>query len=172
MKQGYSFLSALEKGKIVSQYLIEVFMIAVIAFGLSFFMGNAVANQLADKLIESPPSGENLSNDKNVVWDIKDDYGLSLDDVQVTIKDDSEISTPQNDEQNIMPPEAEVSVDIAETEQIHISVDILDMLQLYLIVCNNYGFRDSLIRYGNAFEAKRNFIKNELKKGVFTNVCI
>ena len=56
-----------------------------------------------------------------------------MDDAQVTIKDDSEISTPQNDEQNIMPPEAEVSVDIAETEQIHISVDILDMLQLYLI---------------------------------------
>ena len=64
---------------------------------------------------------------------IKDDYGLSLDDAQVTIKDDSEISTLQNDEQDIMPPEAEVSVDIAKTEPIHISVDILDMLQLYLI---------------------------------------
>ena len=107
-------------------------MIAVIAFGLSFFMGNAVANQLANKLIESPSSGESLSNDKDVVWDSKDDYGLSLDDVQVTIKDNSEISTPQN-EQDVIPPEAEVSVDIAETEQIHISVDILDMLQLYLI---------------------------------------
>ena len=55
------------------------------------------------------------------------------DDVQVTIKDDSKISTSQNDEQDIMPPEAEASVDIAKTEQIHISVDILDMLQLYLI---------------------------------------
>ena len=96
-------------------------------------MGNAVANQLADKLIESPSSGENLSNVKDVVLDIKDNYGLSLDDVQVTIKDDSEISAPQNDEQDIMPPESEVSVDIAKTEQIHISVDILDMLQLYLI---------------------------------------
>lgn len=128
------FLSlGIGKGKIVSQYLAEVFMIAVIAFGLSFIMGNAVANQLANKLIESPSSGENLSNDKDAVWDIKDDYGLSLDDVQVTIKDDREISTPQNEEQDIMPPEAEVSVDIAETEQIHISVDMLDMLQLYLI---------------------------------------
>ena len=127
------FLSlGIGKGKIVSQYLVEVFMIAVIAFGLSFFMGNAVANQLANKLIESPSSGESLSNDKDVVWDSKDDYGLSLDDVQVTIKDNSEISTPQN-EQDVIPPEAEVSVDIAETEQIHISVDILDMLQLYLI---------------------------------------
>ncbi len=55
------------------------------------------------------------------------------DDVQVTIKDDSKISTSQNDEQDIMPPEAEASVDIAKTELIHISVDILDMLQLYLI---------------------------------------
>ena len=32
-----------------------------------------------------------------------------------------------------MPPEAEASVDIAKTELIHISVDILDMLKLYLI---------------------------------------
>ena len=55
------------------------------------------------------------------------------DDVQVTIKDDSKISTSQNDEQDIMPPEAEASVDIAKTELIHISVDMLDMLQLYLI---------------------------------------
>lgn len=127
------FLSlGIGKGKIVSQYLIEVFMIAVIAFCLSFFTVNAVANQLANKLIESPSSGENLNNDKDVVWDIKDDYGLDLDDVQITIRDDSEISTPQN-EQDIMPPETEVSVNIAETEQIHISVNIFDMLQLYLI---------------------------------------
>lgn len=120
------------KGKIVSQYLAEVLMIAVIAFCLSFFTSNAVANQLANKLIESPSSGENSSNDKDVVWEIKDDYGLDLDDVQVTIRDDSEISALQN-EQDRMPPETETSVDIAKTEQIHISVDIFDMLQLYLI---------------------------------------
>lgn len=127
------FLSlGIGKSKIVSQYLAEVLMIAVIAFCLSFFTSNAVANQLANKLIESPPSEENSNNNKDVVWDIKDDYGLNLDDVQVTIRDDSEISTPQN-EQDIMPPETEASVDIAKTEQIHISVDIFDMLQLYLI---------------------------------------
>lgn len=127
------FLSlGIGKGKIVSQYLAEILMIAVIAFGLSFFTSNTVANQLANKLIESPPSEENSNNNKDVVWDIKDDYGLDLDDVQVTIRDDSEISTPQN-EQDIMPPETKGSVDIAKTEQIHISVDIFDMLQLYLI---------------------------------------
>lgn len=127
------FLSlGIGKGKIVSQYLAEILMIAVIAFCLSFFTSNAVANQLANKLIESPPSEENSNNNKDVVWDIKDDYGLDLDDVQVTIRDDSEISTPQN-EQDIMPPETKGSVDIAKTEQIHISVDIFDMLQLYLI---------------------------------------
>ena len=127
------FLSfGIGKGKIVSQYLTEILMIAVIAFSLSFFASNAVANQLANKLMESPSSDENLSNDKDVVLDIKDDYGLDLDDVQVTMKDDSEISTSQN-EQDITPPETDVSVDIAETEQIHVSVDIFDMLQLYLI---------------------------------------
>lgn len=120
------------KGKIIRQYLAEVLMIAVISFCLSFFTSNTVANQLANKLIENPSSGESLSNDNDVVWDIKDDYGLDLDDVQVTIKDDSEISAQQN-EQDIMPPETEVSVNVAETEQIHISVDIFDMLQLYLI---------------------------------------
>lgn len=127
------FLSlGIGKGKIVSQYLAEILMIAVIAFCLSFFTSNAVANRLANKLIESPPSEENSNNNKDVVWDIKDHYGLDLDDVQVTIRDDSEISTPQN-EQDIMPPETKGSVDIAKTEQIHISVDIFDMLQLYLI---------------------------------------
>ena len=76
--------------------------------------------------------------------DTQDNYGLSLDDVQVTIKDDSEISAPQNDEQDIMPPEAEVSVDIAKTEQIHISVDIFDMLHqrktIIVLYIPNYIF--------------------------------
>lgn len=118
------FLSlGIGKGKIISQYLVEVLMIAAIAFGLSLLTSHAAANQLANGLIESPSSGESLGNDNNVSWDIKDDSGLDLDDVQVTIRDDSEVSVSQNG-QDIRPP---------KTEQIHISVDIFDILQLYLI---------------------------------------
>ena len=121
------------KSKIIGQYLVEVLMIAIIAFGISFFTSNAVANQLANGLIENPSSKENLSNDNNVVWDIKDDYGLDLDDVDITIKDDGGISAPENG-QDITLSENEVSADITdETEEIHVSVDIYDMLRLYLI---------------------------------------
>ncbi|MCM1048151.1 MAG: FtsX-like permease family protein [Clostridiales bacterium] len=98
------------KSKIIGQYLVEVLMIAIIAFGISFFTSNAVANQLANGLIESPSSEENSSTDNNVVWNIKDDYGLDLDDVDIIIADE-----------------------IEETEKIHVSVDIYDMFRLYLI---------------------------------------
>lgn len=125
------------KSKIIGQYLIEVLMIAVIAFGLSFFTSNVAADQLANRLITIPSSEENAGTDNNVVWNMKDDHGLDPDDVSVTFKsqqkDDSEISAPENG-QDITSPENEVSADITdETEKIHVSVDIYDMLRLYLI---------------------------------------
>jgi len=122
------------KGNIIGQYLAEVLMIAIIAFGLSFFTSNAVANQIANGLIESPSNEKNSSNDNNVVWDIKDDYGLGLDDVDITIKDDSQISAPQEGKDMTLPETEMTAENITdETEKIHVSVDIFDMLRLYLI---------------------------------------
>lgn len=122
------------KDKIIGQYLAEVLMIAVIAFGLSFLTSNAVANQFANGLIESPSSKETSNIDNDVSWDIKDDYGLAVDDIDIAIKDDGEISESEN-EQDITSPEIEVLDDdiTDEVEKIHVSVDIFDMLRLYLI---------------------------------------
>lgn len=57
-----------------------------------------------------------------------------MDDVDISIKSDSGISVLQ-DGQDITLPEIEVPADdiIDETEKIHVSVDIFDMLRLYLI---------------------------------------
>ncbi len=57
-----------------------------------------------------------------------------MDDVDISIKSDSGISALQ-DGQDITLPEIEVPADdiIDETEKIHVSVDIFDMLRLYLI---------------------------------------
>ena len=47
------FLSAgIKKSAIIGQYLAEILLIAVLAFGLSFFTSNAVANQLSDQLLQ------------------------------------------------------------------------------------------------------------------------
>mgnify|MGYP006893959402 CR=1 FL=1 len=57
-----------------------------------------------------------------------------MDDVDISIKSDSGISVLQ-DGQDITLPEIEVPADdiIDEIEKIHVSVDIFDMLRLYLI---------------------------------------
>lgn len=47
------FLSVgMKKSAIIGQYLIEVLMIAVLAFGLSFFTSSAVADRIGDRLLE------------------------------------------------------------------------------------------------------------------------
>lgn len=47
------FLSVgIKKSAIIGQYLAEVMMIAVLAFGLSFFSSNAVAGQIGNHLLE------------------------------------------------------------------------------------------------------------------------
>lgn len=47
------FLSVgIKKSAIIGQYLAEVMMIAILAFGLSFFSSNAVAGQIGNHLLE------------------------------------------------------------------------------------------------------------------------
>ena len=47
------FLSVgIKKSAIIGQYLVEVLMIAVLAFGLSYFTSNAIAGQIGNRLLE------------------------------------------------------------------------------------------------------------------------
>ncbi len=120
------FLSlGIKKINIIGQYLTEVLMIAVVAFGISFFSSNAIANRLANEMIESP------SNSDDVVWEVKEGYGLDVDDIQVTVKDNSEIDTASSNSE-FTPNTAEVDID-DNSSKINVSVGIFDMLQLYLI---------------------------------------
>ncbi len=57
------FLSVgIRKSAILGQYLIEVLLIAVFAFGLSYFTGNAVAGQIGDRLLEQSVQSEREDN--------------------------------------------------------------------------------------------------------------
>lgn len=113
------FLSlGIGKAGIIGQYLAEVLMIAVIAFGCSYFAGSAVAGQLANRLLQQniPVSEEQAAG---VTITPKDGFS---EDVAVSIKDDPV-------------PEVEVPIDGAEadTEQISVAIDFYNMLQLCLI---------------------------------------
>ena len=125
------FLSlGIGKMKIIGQYLAEVLMIAVIAFGCSYFTSSAVAGQIADGLLQQgiPVSEEQPDNGIAVV--VKEGYG---DDIAVSIRDDSALSDMPSGQDTA--PEAEVSIDgaVPDTEQISVTIDFYNMLQLYLI---------------------------------------
>ncbi|MFS0783472.1 ABC transporter permease [Bacillus sp. 1P06AnD] len=56
------FLSVgIKKSAIFGQYLLEVLMIAVIAFGISFFTSNAIADQIGDRLLSQSVHDESMS---------------------------------------------------------------------------------------------------------------
>lgn len=117
------------KTKIICQYLTEVLMIAVFAFGVSYFTGNAVVNGLADGLLRQSIS-VNEEQAANVVTQIKDGY--DRDDVSITVKDNSALSDMPPQEDNI---DARISSAATETEetQFHAAIRIYNMLQLYTI---------------------------------------
>lgn len=115
----------IKKINIMGQYLTEVLMIAAIAFGMSFFSSNAIASRLANEMIESP------QNTEDVVWQVKDGNGLDLDDVQVTIKDDTKIDGASSNSE-VTPNASDIDID-NDNSKINVSVDIIDMLRLYLI---------------------------------------
>ena len=117
------------KMKIIGQYLAEVLMIAVIAFGCSYFTSSAVAGQLANGLLQQniPASEEQAAG---VTITKKDGFS---EDVVVSIKDDSALSDMPSGQDTA--PEVEVAADGAEAdrEQISVTIDFYNMLQLYLI---------------------------------------
>ena len=124
------FLSlGIGKMRIIGQYLAEVLMIAVIAFGCSYFTSNAVAGQLANGLLQQniPASEEQAAG---VTITKKDGFS---EDVVVSIKDDSALSDIPSGQDTA--PEVEVAADGAEAdrEQIRVMIDSYNMLQLYLI---------------------------------------
>ena len=124
------FLSlGIGKMRIIGQYLAEVLMIAVIAFGCSYFTSNAVAGQLANGLLQQniPASEEQAAG---VTITKKDGFS---EDVVVSIKDDSALSDMPSGQDTA--PEVEVAADGAEAdrEQIRVMIDSYNMLQLYLI---------------------------------------
>ena len=124
------FLSlGIGKMRIIGQYLAEVLMIAVIAFGCSYFTSNAVAGQLANGLLQQniPASEEQTAG---VTITKKDGFS---EDVVVSIKDDSALSDMPSGQDTA--PEVEVAADGAEAdrEQIRVTIDSYNMLQLYLI---------------------------------------
>ncbi len=124
------FLSlGIGKMRIIGQYLAEILMIAVIAFGCSYFTSNAVAGQLANGLLQQnvPISEEQAAG---VTINKKDGFS---EDVVVSIKNDSVLPDMSSGEGTA--PEVEVSIDGAEadTEQISVTIDFYDMLQLCLI---------------------------------------
>ncbi|NBJ95408.1 ABC transporter permease [Parablautia muri] len=115
--------------RIIGQYLAEVLMIAVIAFGCSYFTSSAVAGQLANGLLQQniPASEEQAAG---VTITKKDGFS---EDVVVSIKDDSALSDMPSGQDTA--PEVEVAADGAEAdrEQIRVTIDSYNMLQLYLI---------------------------------------
>ena len=124
------FLSlGIGKMRIIGQYLAEVLMIAVIAFGCSYFTSSAVAGQLANGLLQQNIS---VSEEQAAGVTITKKDGFS-EDVVVSIKDDAALSDMPSGQDTV--PDAEVSVDGAEadTEQISVTIDFYNMLQLYLI---------------------------------------
>lgn len=125
------FLSlGIGKARIIGQYLAEVLMIAVIAFGCSYFTSSAVAGRIADGLLQQDISANGGQLNDDVVFDVKEGYG---DDIEVSIKDDSVLSDVPSGQDTA--PEVEVSIDGAGagTEQISVTVGFYNMLQLCLI---------------------------------------
>lgn len=124
------FLSlGIGKAGIIGQYLAEVLMIAVIAFGCSYFTSSAVAGQLANGLLQQniPVSEEQAAG---VTITPKDGFS---EDVAVSIKDDPALPDAPSGQDTA--PEVEVPIDGAEadTEQIIVAIDFYNMLQLCLI---------------------------------------
>ncbi len=123
------FLSlGIGKASIIRQYLTEVLMIAVIAFGFSYFTCSAIASRIADGLLQQDisASGEQLNDD--VVFGVKEGYE---DDIAVSIKDDSAQLDVRSGQVTV--PKAEVSIAGADREQIGVTIDFCNVLQLYLI---------------------------------------
>ncbi len=122
------FLSlGIRKTKIIGQYLLEVLMIAVIAFSLSYFTSNAVANQLASGLLQKNVSVNEEQQNQDIQAEVKDGYG---DDIDFEIKNDNTTPSGQENLQGIESSDIGTSSNVKE---ISVTVSLFNMLQLYLI---------------------------------------
>ena len=102
-------------------------MIAVIAFSLSYFTSNAVANQLASGLLQQNVSVNEEQQNQDIQAEIKDGYG---DDIVYEIKDDNTTPSEQENLQGIESSDIGTSSNVKE---IRVTVSLFNMLQLYLI---------------------------------------
>ena len=118
------------KTEIIGQYLTEVLMIAVVAFGCAYFTSSAVAGQITDGFLQQDISVNEEQTDDDIVVYVKEGYG---EDIAVSIKEDSALSDVASGQDTA--PEVEVSIDGAEVDaaQIGVRIDFFNMLQLYII---------------------------------------
>ena len=125
------FLSlGIAKSKIIGQYLTEVLMIAIFAFGVSYLTSNIVVNQLANELLQQATStSEEQTTD--IVTQIKDGY--DSDGISITIKDESVLSDTSSQQKNGIDIDAStVEAETNET-QLDVMVSACNMLELYII---------------------------------------
>ena len=100
------FLSVgIRKSAIIGQYLIEVLLVAVLAFGLSYFTSNAIAGQIGNRLLE-----------QSMQTEPEDENGVSAAAAAVDVGADNLIQKP-------LPAE----------NSIQVSVVLDNFVQLYLI---------------------------------------
>lgn len=103
------FLSVgIRKSAIIGQYLVEVLLIAILAFGLSYFTSNAISNQLGNSLLQQSVQEATMP---------ENDVGNA----------EAEVAVPgvaANGEENTSPE---------EVKHIQVSIDLDNMIQLYLI---------------------------------------
>ena len=118
------------KTEIIGQYLTEVLMIAVVAFGCAYFTSSAVAGQITDGFLQQDISVNEEQPDDDIVVYVKEGYG---EDVAVSIKEDSALSDVPSGQDTA--PEVEASIDGAEvdTAQIGVAIDFYNVLQLCFI---------------------------------------
>ncbi len=122
------FLSlGIRKTKIIGQYLLEVLMIAVIAFSLSYFTSNAVANQLANGLLQQNVSVNEEQQNQDIQAEVKDGYG---EDIVLSVKDDNTAPSGQETSQEVENTEIKSS---SEVNKLSVTVSVFNMLQLFLI---------------------------------------
>lgn len=125
------FLSlGIAKSKIIGQYLIEVLVIAIFAFGFSYLTSNIVVNQLVSGLLQQTTSTSEEQN-TDIVTQIKDGY--NSDDFSITIKDNSILSDILSQQETGIDIDVSASETEMNEEQFHVTVSVYNMLELYII---------------------------------------
>lgn len=102
-------------------------MIAVIAFSLSYFTSNAVANQLANGLLQQNVSVNEEQQNQDIQAEVKDGYG---EDIVLSVKDDNTAPSGQETSQEVENTEIKSS---SEVNKLSVTVSVFNMLQLFLI---------------------------------------